>query len=79
MGLFGKKKERPVFDITQKPVRTWLGGTKMVPTTKAEQKTFRELILASYPDAIIIDSAEKKRRQTDWIDEIEEFEAFMDD
>jgi hypothetical protein len=51
----------------------------MVPTTKAEQKTFRELILASYPDAIIIDSAEKKRRQTEWIDEIEEFEAFMDD
>ena len=79
MGLFGKKKDRPIFDITQKPVKTWLGGTKMVPTTKAEQRAMREMIKASYPNAVIIDSAEKKRRETEWIDRMEEFDAFMDD
>ncbi len=79
MGLFGKKKDLPPFDITQKVVKTWWGGTKTVPTTKAEQKVMKAQIKALYPHAVIIDSAEKKRRQTDWIDRVEEFNAFMED
>lgn len=38
--MFGKKKKAPapIYDVTQKPKKTWWGGTKLVPTTKAEQK-----------------------------------------
>lgn len=38
--MFWKKKKQPepTYDITQKLVKTWWGGTKIVPTTKSEQK-----------------------------------------
>lgn len=34
--MFGKKKQQKesVYDVTQKIVKTWWGGTKLVPTTK---------------------------------------------
>ena len=36
--MFGRKKKAPdpVYDVTQKLKKTWWGGTKLVPTTKAE-------------------------------------------
>ena len=38
--MLGKKKkaQAPVYDVTQKIVRTCWGGTKPVPTTKAEEQ-----------------------------------------
>lgn len=41
--MFGKKKKQkePVYDVTQKITKTWWGGTKLVPTTKSEQKKIR--------------------------------------
>lgn len=36
-------------------------------------------ILKRNPNAIIIDSKAKKQKDLEWIDRIEEFDAFMDD
>jgi hypothetical protein len=78
MSMFGKKKPTAV-DITKKPVRTWWGGTKWVPTTKSEQKKLKAELLKQDPHLTVIDSAAKKRHELDWIDRMEEFDAFMDD
>ena len=77
--MLGKKKKSNgiSIDITQKRVKTWWGGTKMVPTTKAEQRKMREMIRKMDPSAIIIDSKAKKEQQLEWIDRIEEFDAFL--
>ena len=79
--MFGKKKKTvPVtYDITQKAVKTWWGGTKVVPTTKAEQKQMKAIILKRDPHAIVLDSKAKKEKSLEWIDRIEEFDAFMND
>lgn len=75
--MFGKKKEKTVaIDITQKRVKTWWGGTKLVPTTKAEQRKMRVIIMQSAPGVTIIDSKAKKERKFEWIDRMEEFDAF---
>ena len=77
--MLGKKKESNgiSIDITQKRVKTWWGGTKMVPTTKAEQRKMREMIKKIDPRVTIIDSNLKRERQLEWIDRIEEFDAFL--
>ena len=38
--MFGrtKKEPEPIYDVTQKIAKTWWGGTKLVPTTKSEQR-----------------------------------------
>ena len=79
--MFGKKKKTvPVtYDITQKAVKTWWGGTKVVPNTKAEQKQMKAAILNRDPHAIVLDSKAKKEKSLEWIDRIEEFDAFMND
>ena len=79
--MFGKKKKIPLpaFDVTQKVVRTWWGGKKMVPTTKAEQKKMKAQILAVYPEATILDSEMKKRKDIEWIDRVEELDALFSD
>lgn len=73
--MFSKKK--PAIDITHKTVHTWYGGTKVVPTSKSEQRRMKAEILKRDPKAVIIDS-EAKKNDLDWIDRIEEFDAFMD-
>ena len=75
--MFGKKKKQkePVYDVTQKKVKTWWGGTKLVPTTKSEQKK----ILKRNPKATVLDSNAKKQKDLEWIDRLEEFDAFMSD
>jgi len=77
--MFRKKKKANgiTIDITQKRVKTWWGGTKMVPTTKAEQRKMRDMIKKIDPSATIIDSDLKRERQLEWIDQIEEFDAFL--
>ena len=49
----------------------------MVPTTKAEQRKMRDMIKKIDPSATIIDSDLKRERQLEWIDQIEEFDAFL--
>lgn len=79
--MFGKKKKQqePVYDVTRKVVKTWWGGTKLVPTTKSEQKKMKAEILKRNPTATVLDSKAKKQNELDWIDRIEEFDAFMND
>lgn len=79
--MFGRKKKQrePVYDVTQKIAKTWWGGTKLVPTTKSEQKKMKAEILKRNPNATVLDSKAKKQKELDWIDRIEEFDAFMND
>lgn len=73
--MFSKK--HPTVDITHKSVPTWYGGTKVVPTSKSEQRKMKAEILKRDPKAVVIDSAAKKK-DLNWIDRIEEFDPFMD-
>lgn len=77
--MIGRKKRSAPhrYDITKKVVKTWWGGTKVVPTTKSEQEKIKAEILKCDPSAIIIDNKMKKEKELDWIDSIEEFDAFM--
>ncbi|MDD3193869.1 MAG: hypothetical protein PHE47_08520 [Oscillospiraceae bacterium] len=79
--MFGRKKKQkePVYDVTQKIAKTWWGGTKLVPTTKSEQKKMKAEILKRNPNANVLDSKAKKQKELEWIDRIEEFDAFMND
>lgn len=79
--MFGKKKKQKesVYDVTQKIAKTWWGGTKLVPTTKSEQKKMKAEILKRNPKATVLDSKAKKQKDLEWIDHIEEFDAFMND
>lgn len=69
-------KKKLEVDITHKSVPTWYGGTKVVPTSKSEQRRMKAEILKRDPKAVVIDSSAKK--DLDWIDRIEEFSAFME-
>ena len=53
--MFSKK--RPTIDITHKSVPTWYGGTKVVPTSKSEQRKMKAEILKRDPKAVVVDSA----------------------
>lgn len=77
--MFFKKKKAPAptYDVTQKLVRTWWGGKKLVPTTKAEQKAMKAQILAREPDAVVIDAKAKKEQSLEWIDRVEEIDALL--
>lgn len=77
--MFGRKKKapEPIYDVTQKVAKTWRGGTKLVPTTKAEQRKMKAEILKHNPKAIVLDSKAKKEKELEWIDHIEEYDAFM--
>lgn len=79
--MFGRKKKapEPVYDVTQKIAKTWRGGTKLVPTTKSEQKKMKAEILKRNPKATVLDSKATKQKELEWIDRIEEFDAFMND
>ena len=79
--MFGRKKKssEPVYDVTQKIAKTLWGGTKLVPTTKAEQRKMKAEILRRNPNATVLDSKAKKQKELEWIDRIEEFDAFMND
>ena len=79
--MFGRKKKapEPVYDVTQKIAKTWWGGIKLVPTTKSEQKKMKAEILKRNPNATGIDRKAKKQKELEWIDRIEEFDAFMND
>ncbi len=79
--MFGRKKKAPapIYDVTQKIKRTWWGGTKLVPTTKAEQKAMKAEILKREPNAVVLDSKAKKEKELEWIDRVEAFDAFLNE
>lgn len=79
--MFGRKKKapEPIYDVTRKIKKTWWGGTKLVPTTKSEQKKMKAEILKRNPNALVLDSKAKRLKELEWIDRIEEFDAFMND
>ena len=81
--MLGKKKESAVYDVTRKRTKTWWGGTKQVPTSKAEQRKLKAELLARDPRCVVIDSAARKRlekeHKLDWIDQLEALDAILDD
>ena len=79
--MFGRKKKAPAptYDVTQKIKKTWWGGTKLVPTTKAEQKAMKAEILKREPNAFVLDCKAKKEKELEWIDRIEDFDALLND
>ncbi len=79
--MFGRKKKatEPIYDVTQKIKKTWWGGTILVPTTKAEQRKMKTEILKRNPKATVLDSKAKQQKELEWIDRVEEFDAFMND
>lgn len=79
--MFGRKKKTPesIYDVTQKIAKTWWGGTKLVPTTKSEQRKMKAEILKQNPKAVVLDNKAKKQKDLEWLDRIEGFDAFMND
>ena len=79
--MFGKKKkvQSPVYDVTKKVVKTWWGGTKLVPTTKREERSMKKDILIHDPNARFFDREAKKQKELEWIDFIEEYDALFND
>lgn len=76
--LFRRKvKQTPTYDVTKKLVKTWWGGTKFVPATKAEQRRMKAEILKREPNAIVLDSKAMKEKNLEWIDRVEEYDAFL--
>lgn len=85
--MFGMKKIRkdlPAIDIRQKPVKGFFGKTKLVPASKSEQRKLKKRLMEKYPDRYYVDDLNewnsiKGRDNLLWIDDIESFDAFMDD
>lgn len=84
--MFGKKpklrRDLPAIDITKKPVKGMFGRTKMVPTTKKEQRQMKAVLMKKYPDRYFVDDSKEYnsvKHDLSWIDRIEGFDAFMGD
>jgi hypothetical protein len=88
--MFGKKKgpplrkDLPAIDLTRKPVKGLFGRTKWVHTTKREQRQIKAGLMAQHPDRYYVDDLNewnsiKPRDELSWIDDLEAFDAFMDD
>ena len=76
------KKETPkelTYDVTKKLKKTWWGGKKLVPTTKAEQRRMKAEILKRDPHATVLDSKAMKEKSLEWIDRVEEYDAFLNE
>lgn len=77
------KKDLPAIDISRKPVKGWLGRTKLVPTTKREQREIKKKLMKKYPDRYYVDdlnewnSISRKDIELAWIDEIEAIDALF--
>lgn len=57
--MFGKKRnlrnDLPVFDLRKKPVKGLFGQTKLVATTKKEQRVIKKLLMEQYSDRYYVD------------------------
>ena len=87
--MFGKRKslrkDLPAIDISRKPAKGWFGRTKLVPTTKREQREIKKKLMKQYPDRYYVDdlnewnSIRRKDIELSWIDEIEAIDALFFD
>lgn len=84
--MFGKKrklrKDLPAIDLRKKPVKGLFGQTKLVATTKKEQRTIKKKLMEHYPDRYYIDdlyewNSIRGRDELSWIDDIEAYEALF--
>ena len=83
---FGKKlrKDLPAIDISKKKEKGFFGREKIVPRSKKEQRKLKAELVKRYPDRYFIDdlgeyNSIKPRDELSWIDDIEAFDAFMND
>ena len=87
--MFGKRKslrkDLPAIDISHKPAKGWFGRTKLVPTTKREQRAIKKKLVEQYPDRYFVDdlnewnSISRKDIELAWIDEIEAIDSLFFD
>jgi len=56
-----------------------VGWHKAGSYNKSEQKKMKVEILKRNPKATVLDSNAKKQKDLEWIDRLEEFDAFMSD
>lgn len=63
--MFGKKrklrKDLPAIDLRKKPVKGLFGQTKLVATTKKEQRTIKKKLMEHYPDRYYIGPTERQK------------------
>lgn len=83
---FGKKlrKDLSAIDISKKKVKGFFGREKTVPRSKKEQHKLKAELIKQYPDRYFVDNlgeynSIKPRDELSWIDDIEAFDAFMDE
>lgn len=83
---FGKKlrKDLPAIDISKKKVKGFFGRAKIVPRSKKEQQKLKAELIKQYPDRYFVDNlgeynSIKPGDKLSWIDDIEAFDAFMDE
>ena len=83
---FGKKlqKDLPAIDISKKKEKGLFGREKILPRSKKEQRKLKAELVKQYPDRYFIDdlgehNSIKPRDELSWIDDIEAFDAFMND
>ena len=83
---FSKKlrKDLPAIDISKKKEKCLFGREKIVPRSKKEQHKLKAELVKQYPDRYFVDdlgeyNSIKPRDELSWIDDIEAFDAFMND
>lgn len=83
---FGKKLRRdlPAIDISKKKAKGFFGRAKIVPRSKKEQQKLKAKLIKQYPDRYFVDNlgeynSIKPRDELSWIDDIEAFDASMDE
>lgn len=79
------RKDLPAIDISRKQAKGWFGRTKLVPTTKREQRKIKVKLMELYPDRYYVDnlndwnSISPKEIELAWIDEVEAIDALFFD
>lgn len=87
--MFGKRKklrkDLPAIDISRKPTKGWFGRTKLIPTSKREQREMKQRLMKQYPDRYFVDdlgewnSISPTEKEIAWIDEVEALDALFFD
>ncbi len=75
------REDLPPIDIRKKAVKGKFGVTKMVPTTKKEQRELKARLMEQYPDRFFLDDLHERNSVTcdlSWIDRLEDLDAFLE-
>jgi hypothetical protein len=79
------RKDLPVIDISRKQAKGLFGRTKLVPTTKREQRKIKVKLMELYPGRYYVDnlndwnSISPKEIELAWIDAVETIDALFFD